>query len=66
MPNEEDALNYVIGTNGLEDIKLSREDIKKIMLDIQNGKRDKSFLYELVMEIRAREEEMRKNGRTKI
>ena len=59
MANEkDDAIYYVLGTNGLEDIRLSKEEIERIMIDIQNGKKDKSFLYELVKQINERKKEI--------
>ncbi len=56
--NKEDAIYYVLGTNSLENIKLSKEEIERIMIDIQNGKKDKSFLYELVEQINERKKEI--------
>jgi len=58
MKKDEDAINYVIGTNELENIKLSREELESIIRDIQNGKKDSSFLYELVNRINRRKEEI--------
>ena len=52
------TIYYVLGTNGLEDIRLSKEEIERIMIDIQNGKKDKSFLYELVKQINERKKEI--------
>ncbi len=59
MANEkDDAIHYVLGTNGLENINLTKEDIERIMIDIQKGKKDKSFLYELVKQINERKKEI--------
>ena len=65
---DEDALNYVMATNGLENVKLSREEIEKILEDVQNGKKDKSFLYEVVRELerRKREKYEEEHGRQHI
>ena len=68
MNKNDEAFNYVMGTNGLEDIKMSKEDLERIMQDIQKGKKDKSFLYELIQEINRRKQEIygEENGRGKV
>lgn len=65
---EKDAVNYVMGTNGLEDINLTKEDIENIMEEVKRGKKDKSFLYELVAELNRRKDSTKeeKNGRQRI
>ena len=65
---DDDALNYVIGTNGLENVKLTKEEIEKILEDVQNGKRDKSFLFEVVKELerRKREKYEEEHGRQRL
>ncbi len=62
----DEAMNYVIGTNELENIKLSKEELENILKEIQKGRKDSSFLYELVSRINRRKEEIleEEHGRT--
>lgn len=55
----EEAVEYATGSNGLEQMGLSREEIDKIIDDIKNNRTQESFLYEVVMAVR-RKEELRK------
>ena len=62
-----EAMQYAIGTNSLEDVKLTKEEVEAIMKKVENGKRDKSFLFELLKELekekKAKLEEQ--NGRSR-
>ena len=55
----EEAVEYASSSNGLEQMGLSREELDKIIDDIKNNRTQESFLYEVVMAVR-RKEELRK------
>ena len=54
-----EAVGYATGSNGLEQMGLSKDEVDKIIDDIRNNRTQESFLYEVVMAVR-RKEELRK------
>lgn len=59
MPDKmvQEAVDYASGSNELENNILSKDELVKIMEDIQNGKTDASFLYSVVELVKKKEEE---------
>lgn len=65
MPNDkmhdldkvEEAVGYATGSNGLEQLGLSKREVDKIIDDIRNNRTKESFLYEVVMAVKRKEEE---------
>lgn len=57
-----EAINYANSSNSLENNKLSKDEIRKIIKYIMNCKSDQSFLGSLLEEIKRKEE---KNGESK-
>lgn len=53
------AVDYATGSNGLEQMGLTKEEVDKIIDDIKNNRTKESFLYEVVMAVK-RKEELRK------
>lgn len=51
----EEAVEYATGSNGLEQMGLTREEVDKIIDDIKNNRTHESFLYEVVMAVRRKE-----------
>lgn len=52
----QEAVEYASGSNKLEDLHVSSEELEKIVSDIKEGRSDESFLYSIVRLVQAKEE----------
>lgn len=48
----QEAVSYAVGSNGVEGLFLTEEELKKIHADVQAGKGEKSFLMAVLQYVR--------------
>ena len=61
----QEAVSYAVGSNGVEGLFLTEEELKKIHADVQAGKGEKSFLMavlQYVQEKKAQKDELINEG----
>jgi hypothetical protein len=53
----QDAVSYAVGSNSIEGLILTEEELKKIHADVQAGKGEKSFLMAVLQYVQQKKKE---------